>query len=173
MAEVSAQDTAQKPQIRIVPINQFIRDLSFENILAQKNHKGEANPQISVNIGLDARQVPDSDVYEVAIKVEITSSSRESDAKFFVMEMDYAGYFRIENVEQDQLHPILMIECPRILFPFLRRAVSDITRDGGFQPLNLEIIDFVQMFRMELERRQKAQEQTGAETANGVDAAAN
>ena len=67
--------------------------------------------------------------------------------------MDYAGVFQIENIPADQLHPFLMIECPRMLFPYLRRIVSDVTRDGGFAPLNLDQIDFVALYRQEIERR--------------------
>jgi len=72
----------------------------------------------------------------------------------FVMEMDYVGVFHVENVPDDQLHPFLLIECPRMIFPFIRRIVSDVTRDGGFPPLNLENIDFVQLYRNEIARRQ-------------------
>ena len=63
--------------------------------------------------------------------------------------------FQIENIPDDQLHPYLLIECPRMLFPFLRRIVSDITRDGGFPPLNLENIDFLKLYRQEIERRKQ------------------
>ena len=78
------------------------------------------------------------------------------------MELEYGGVFQIENIPEQQLHPFLMIECPRMLFPFLRRIVSDITRDGGFPPVNLDNIDFVALYRNELMRRQAAaqQEQT-------------
>ena len=73
----------------------------------------------------------------------------------FVLELDYGGVFQIENIPDDQLHPYLLIECPRMLFPFLRRIVSDITRDGGFPPLNLENIDFLKLYRQEIERRKQ------------------
>jgi preprotein translocase subunit SecB len=70
--------------------------------------------------------------------------------------MDYVGVFHIEGVPDDQLHPFLLIECPRQIFPFMRRVVSDVTRDGGFPPLNLDNIDFVQLYRHEIARRQAA-----------------
>jgi len=73
-----------------------------------------------------------------------------------LLELDYGGIFHIEGIPDDQLHPFLLIECPRMLFPFARRIVSDVTRDGGFPPLNLENIDFVQLYRQELLRRQQA-----------------
>lgn len=71
----------------------------------------------------------------------------------FLLELEYGGIFQIENLPDDQLHPYLMIECPRMIFPFLRRVVSDVTRDGGFPPLNLETIDFVALYKAEIQRR--------------------
>jgi preprotein translocase subunit SecB len=71
-----------------------------------------------------------------------------------MMEIDYVGIFHIEGVPEDQMHPFLLIECPRMIFPFLRRIVSDVTRDGGFPPLNLENIDFIALYRNEIARRQ-------------------
>jgi preprotein translocase subunit SecB len=73
------------------------------------------------------------------------------------MEVDYVGLFFIAGVPEEQMHPFLLIECPRLLFPFLRRIVSDVTRDGGFAPLNLENIDFMALYRQELARQQAAQ----------------
>lgn len=72
----------------------------------------------------------------------------------FVFEIDYVGIFEVQNVPEDQIHPFLLIECPRMIFPFLRRVVSDVTRDGGFPPLNLENIDFLALYRSEIARRQ-------------------
>ena len=75
-------------------------------------------------------------------------------APVFILEIDYAGLFLIQNVPQDQIHPLLMIECPRLIFPFLRRVVSDVTRDGGYPPINLEVTDFLGLYRSEIARRQ-------------------
>ena len=79
-----------------------------------------------------------------------------------MLELDYGGVFQIENVPDDQLHPYLLIECPRMLFPFLRRIVSDVTRDGGFPPLNLENIDFLKLYRQEIDRRKNTKEKNGS-----------
>ena len=81
------------------------------------------------------------------------------------MEMDYAGVFHIEGVPDEQLHPFLMIECPRMIFPFIRRIVSDVTRDGGFPPLNLENIDWVSLYRNEIMRRQAASQEAAKPNA--------
>ena len=73
------------------------------------------------------------------------------------MELDYGGIFHVEGVAEEQLHPFLLIECPRMLFPFVRRIVSDVTRDGGFPALNIDTVDFLGLYRQELQRRMEAQ----------------
>ena len=133
---------------------QFVRDLSFENILAQKGASGNAQPDVQVQVNLDAKKRTTEHQYEVVIKLKITSKNKEDGAEMFILEIDYGGVFHIEGVPDDQMHPFLLIECPRMLFPFLRRIVSDITRDGGFPPLNLENIDFLSLYRNEVARRQ-------------------
>ncbi|MDQ2094315.1 protein-export chaperone SecB [Rhodalgimonas zhirmunskyi] len=149
---------AQAPQIQLNVINQFVRDLSFENILAQKGGAGELQPDINVQVNLDAKKRDADDQFEVAIKLNIVSKDKaNADIKIFLLEVDYAGVFLIKGVPEDQMHPFLLIECPRLLFPFLRRIVSDITRDGGYPPLNLDNIDFVALYRQELARRQQAE----------------
>jgi preprotein translocase subunit SecB len=147
----------QAPQIKMNVLTQYIRDMSFENILAQKGVSGEGQPDVQVQVNLDAKKRTTEHQYEVSIKLNVTSKTKSGDEMMFVLELDYAGVFHIEGVPDDQLHPFLLIECPRLLFPFLRRIVSDVTRDGGFPPLNLETIDFMALYRNELLRRQAAQ----------------
>ena len=158
MAE-NGNGAAQAPQIRMNVLAQFIRDMSFENILAQKRAQGEVQPDVQVQVNLDAQKREAEHQYEVAIKLNIVSKAKETGDEMFILELEYAGVFHIEGVPEDQLHPFLLIECPRLLFPFLRRIVSDITRDGGFPPLNLENIDFMQLYRQEIARRQAEQPQ--------------
>ncbi len=150
-AEGAAQQQ-QPPRVHIA--NQYIRDLSFENIAVQKGSMPEGKTNFNVQVSLDARKLGD-DQYEVINKLKIEATIQ--DAKIFILELDYAGRFVIQNVPEDQLHPFLMVECPRLIFPFLRRVVSDVTRDGGYPPLNLDTIDFVALYRNEIARR--AQEQ--------------
>jgi preprotein translocase subunit SecB len=107
-------------------------------------------------VNLDAQKRAQDHQYQVSMKLVIDSSSKDKQTKLFLLELDYGGIFHIEGIPDDQLHPFLLIECPRMLFPFARRIVSDVTRDGGFPPLNLENIDFVQLYRQELLRRQQA-----------------
>lgn len=150
MAEEQAEAASAEPVApRMQIVNQYIRDLSFENVAAQKNSGQQVQPEISVQVNLDARKGQDNQ-YEVIQKLTISAKAEEE--TIFLLEIDYAGLFVVENVPEDQLHPFLMIECPRMLFPFVRRIVRDVTADGGFPPLNVDNIDFVQLYRSELAR---------------------
>ena len=151
-AQPQAQAQAQAPQMRV--LGQFIRDMSFENIMAQKGAPADVTPDVQVQVNLDAKKRTTDNQYESAIKLKVTSKAKDGDATLFVLEIDYVGIFHIDNVAEEQLHPFLLIECPRMIFPFLRRVVSDVTRDGGFPPLNLENIDFLSLYRAEIARRQ-------------------
>ena len=145
----------QLPQMKV--LGQFIKDMSFENILSRKPVSGQVQPDIQVQVALDGRKGGADNQYEVISKYNITSKNKESDDVLFVLELEYSGLFHIENIADEQLHPFLMIECPRMIFPFVRRIVSDVTRDGGFPPLNLDNIDFVQLYRQQLAQRQQEQ----------------
>ena len=156
MAENTATETqrAASPSMNILA--QYIRDMSFENELAKKGLDGEVSPEVKVQVNLDAKKRSTENQYEVAIKLDINSKTKSSGEPLFVLELEYGGVFQVTGVPDEQLHPFLLIECPRMLFPFMRRVVSDITRDGGFPPLNLENIDFLQLYRSEVARRQSA-----------------
>ena len=154
MAEETNGAAAAAAQPRLQILTQYVRDLSFENIAAQKGVASDAKPDIRVQVNIDAQQRA-ADHYEVALKLKVDSKVAET--QVFILELDYAGLFLIQNVPQEQLHPLLMIECPRLIFPYLRRIVSDVTRDGGYPPLNLEQVDFLSLYRAELARRQGGQ----------------
>ena len=115
-------DEITPPKMNILA--QYVRDLSFENILAQKGIDGELNPEIQVNVNIDAKKRTTDKQFDVIIKLRVDSKSKNTNNILFVLELDYGGVFQIENVPDDQLHPYLLIECPRMLFPFLRRIVS-------------------------------------------------
>ncbi|MCJ7870994.1 protein-export chaperone SecB [Phaeobacter sp. J2-8] len=153
MAEIENGAAEQAAPVKMNVLAQYVRDLSFENILSQKGATGEVQPDVQVQVNLDAKKRQQPNQYEVVLKLKITSKAKEGDAVLFLLEMDYAGVFNIENVPEEQLHPFLLIECPRMIFPFARRIVSDVTRDGGFPPLNLENIDFIALYRNEIARR--------------------
>ena len=153
MAETGNGAQAEAPQIKMQILAQFIKDMSFENAVAQKGVEGEVQPDIQVQVNLDAKKRGVDNQYEVISKFNITSKNKSGGEPLFLLELEYGGIFQIENVPEDQLHPFLLIECPRMLFPYVRRIVSDVTRDGGFPPLNLENIDFLALYRSELARR--------------------
>jgi len=159
-----AEETSQPAQPSVNVLAQYIRDLSFENILAQKGVSGDVTPDIQIQVKLDARKRSIANQYETIIKLNIDSKSKDTNDQLFLLEIEYAGVFTVTGVPDEQLHPFLMIECPRMIFPFLRRVVSDLTQDGGFTALNLETIDFMQLYRSEALRRQT--EAASEETKN-------
>ncbi len=160
MAEDAGKGTAEKPQaqpqIQMKVLAQFIRDLSFENIVALKGIAGEVTPDVSIQVSLDGKKRPVENQYEISTKFKIVSKNKGTDDTLFLLELDYGGVFHIENVPEDQLHPFLMIECPRMLFPFVRRIVHDVIRDGSFPPLNLDTIDWLALYRQNLTRQAAA-----------------
>jgi preprotein translocase subunit SecB len=169
MADNGANGNSQTPEtpaIQMKVLGQFVRDLSFENVMAQKGASGDVQPDVSVQVNLDAKKRNDEGQYEVMIKLNIESKAKESGDVLFVLEIEYAGIFQIGGVPDDQLHPFLLIECPRMLFPFLRRIVSDVTRDGGYPPLNMDNIDFVQIYRNEMARVKAQQAEKETPTAD-------
>jgi preprotein translocase subunit SecB len=137
------------PRLQI--LTQYVRDLSFENIAAQKGSAAEGKPEIKVQVNIDAQKRTE-ERFEVALKVKV--ESEVASTPVFILELDYAGLFVVQNVPAEQMHPLLMIECPRLIFPYVRRIVGDVTRDGGYPPLNLETIDFLALYRAEVARRQ-------------------
>lgn len=151
---------AETPQIKMQVLGQYVRDLSFENVVAQKGlTNAEVQPDIQVQVSLDARKRNVEHQYEVISKFKVTSSNKADKAPLFLLELDYGAIFHIEGVPDDQLHPFLLIECPRMVFPFIRRIISDVTRDGGFPPLNIDTVDYLSLYRQELSRRAQAQAQ--------------
>jgi preprotein translocase subunit SecB len=149
---------AGQPQVRMQVLGQFVRDLSFENMVAQKGlSTNEIQPDIQVAVNLDARKRPVDHQFDVILKFRVNSKNKLTGDTLFLLELDYAGVFHVEGVPEEQLHPFLMIECPRLLFPFVRRIISDVTRDGGFPPLNVDTVDFLALYRQELARRAEAQ----------------
>ncbi len=156
-AQGDGQQQAQQLTMKV--LGQFIRDMSFENIVAQKGIQGtEVQPDIQVQVSLDAKARQAANQYEVTCKFKVQSRNKANNEPLFLLELEYGGIFHIEGVPQEQMHPFLLIECPRMLFPFIRRIVSDVTRDGGFPALNLDNVDFLALYRQEISRRQADQQ---------------
>ena len=154
-AAPQAGEVPPQPQLKV--LSQYVRDMSFENVAAQQGKTPKGQPAFNVQVGLDAGKKNDKH-YEVVIKLQVNATS-EGD-KLFILEIEYAGLLEIDNVGEQQMHPFLLIECPRQIFPYLRRIVSDITHDGGFPPLNLDTIDFLNLYRQELQRRAQTEAAT-------------
>lgn len=155
-----AEENGGAPQVRMQVLAQFIRDMSFENLVAQKGlTSSDVQPDVQVGVSLDARKRTQDNQYDVTTKFKVTNKNKTNGETLFLLELEYGGVFLIENVPEEQLHAFLMIECPRMLFPFVRRIISDVTRDGGFPPLNVDTVDFLQLYRQEVARRVQAQAQ--------------
>ena len=166
MADESANG-AVAPVVRMQVLAQFIRDMSFENLVAQKGLTGtEMQPDIQVGVSLDARKRPVEHQYDVIAKFKVTSKNKATDETLFLMELEYGGVFHVEGVPEEQLHPFLLIECPRMLFPFIRRIISDVTHDGGFPPLNIDNVDFMALYRQEMARRAALAQTAPAQVAH-------
>jgi preprotein translocase subunit SecB len=161
--DAAPQKPAQPPVVTNRIIAQYVRDMSFENILAQKGITGDATPDIQARVDVDARKRGADDQYEVITKLNITSKTKEKGETLFVLELDYAGVFQIGGVPEDQIGPYLMIECPRLVFPYVRKLVADLTREGGFQSLNLEQFDYVALYRAKLAAQIEAQKKAQAD----------
>lgn len=152
-----AEENGAPAQPRMSVLAQFVRDLSFENMVAQKGvNSNEVKPDIQVAVSLDARKRTAANQFDVMSKYRVTSINQTNGETLFLCEVDYGGIFQVEGVPEDQLHPFLLIECPRMLFPFVRRIISDLTRDGGFPALNIDNVDFVALYRQEIARRAQA-----------------
>jgi preprotein translocase subunit SecB len=170
MADENQADnaTATAPQqMRMQVLSQYIRDMSFENIAVQKGVSGaDIQPEVQLGVSLDARKRSVANQYEVISKYKLSSRNKATGDSLFLLELEYGGAFQIEGLPDDQLHPFLLIECPRILFPFVRRLMADITREGGFAPVVIDTVDFLALYRQELARRAQTQQAVPAEKPN-------
>jgi len=134
---------------------QYVKDLSFENPGAPKMlMELKEAPDVNVNVDVKAQKYGDN-VYEVSLVVEAKASHKNETV--FVVECTYAGVFTLNNIPEDQVQPVLLVECPRLLFPYARAVVSDATREGGFAPLMIAPIDFAGLYLQQ-------QQQGGADT---------
>jgi len=147
-------DPASQPQLNVLA--QYTKDLSFENPNAPGSLQPQAQaPQINIQINVNANNLSQNE-YEVTLSVE--GKAEGAGKVMFSFELAYAGVFRIVNVPQENLHPLVMIECPRLLFPFAREIIATAVRDGGFPPLMLDPVDFVGLYRQNMERQMAAQQ---------------
>jgi len=163
-AESAAESAQQGPQLRL--LTQYIKDLSFENPNAPASLQAGDPPNIDLEIGVGATPTQDN-IYEVSLTLSLKAVRGES--TLFLLELLYCGLFLIQDIPEESLGPVLHIECTRLIFPYARRIISDLTQDGGFPALPLEPIDFAALYRANLEHQ--AAQQNPAQ-GNGSDGSA-
>ena len=139
------------PQLNVLA--QYTKDLSFENPNAPASLAPQQQPAINIQINVSANNLAENE-FEVTLSVE--GKAENAGKVMFSFDLAYAGVFRIVNVPKENLHPLIMIECPRLLFPFAREIIATSVRDGGFPPLMLDPVDFVGLYRQNLERQAAA-----------------
>jgi preprotein translocase subunit SecB len=146
-------------------LGQYIKDLSFENPNAPRSlaqNEQQEQPKLDINVNVGAQQMGE-DQFEVVLT--LTAKAERPDMVMFNVELIYAGLFRITGVPKEHMHPFVMIECPRMIFPFARNILSEATRNGGFPPLMLDPIDFAQLYRQNM-AQQAATQGEGAAKPN-------
>jgi preprotein translocase subunit SecB len=142
-----------QPQLSV--LGQFIKDFSFENPNAPRSlTPTQTQPQIQIQINVGVQQLAQTD-YEVSLKLD--GKAESSGSVLFAFDLTFAGVFRVQNVPQESLQPIIMIECPRLLFPFAREIVATAVRNGGFPPLLLDPVDFVSLYQQRMAQGQSGQ----------------
>jgi preprotein translocase subunit SecB len=142
----SAGEAQAKPNFNV--ITQYIKDFSFENPNAPKSlMQPQQKPQITIQVNVNQNQLSSTD-FEVALKVE--GKAELTGSVLFAFDLNYAGMFRLTNIPQENVGPLLMIECPRLLFPFARELIASAISNGGFPPLMLQPIDFVALYQRRL-----------------------
>ncbi len=129
-------------------ITQYVKDLSFENPNAPAVYQWSEQPEMDVQFNI-ASDKPADDIYEVLLKIEVKAKSKQGTA--FAVDLTYGGLFGVRNVSDDQIHPFLFAEAPRLMFPFARRILADAVRDGGFPPLMLDPIDFNGLYLQQMQ----------------------
>jgi preprotein translocase subunit SecB len=141
------------PQLNV--LGQYIKDLSFENPNAPRSlQPNQQQPSINIQINVNAKPLTEPD-FEVELKLE--GKAETAGNVLFSFDLLYAGIFRIQNVPQENIQPIVMIECPRLLFPFAREIIAATIRNGGFPPLLIDPVDFVGLYRQRMEQLQGQQ----------------
>ena len=151
MSEAQTPQAAQPAPPLVINI-QYVKDLSFEVPGAPLIYTTlRATPRVDINLDVQVRRIQDGqNVFEVTLAIRADANDGAANgeaAKVFVAELSYSGIFTLNNVPEASVEPLLLVECPRLLFPFARNILSDVTRDGGFPPVLLQPIDFVALWQ--------------------------
>ncbi|MGN6774459.1 protein-export chaperone SecB [Rhizobium sp.] len=150
MANETNGNGAASPSLSILA--QYTKDLSFENPGAPRSLQARENaPDININVNVNANPLSDSDF---DVMLTLSAEAKDGERVLFHTELVYGGVFRVTGFPQEHMLPLLFIECPRLLFPFARQIIADVTRNGGFPPLMIDPIDFAQMFTQRMAEEQ-------------------
>ena len=145
-------DVADLPQV--AGLAQYIKDLSVENPSAPAVYQWQEQPQLDVQFNINVNKVSD-EVHEVVLKID--ASARSQSGVHFVVDLSYAGLFALKNVPEEALAPFMLVEAPRLLFPFARQIVASSVQDAGFPPLMLDPIDFAGIYQAQMQAAQQGQ----------------
>jgi len=156
--EGPAEAAADTPQASTIA--QYIKDLSAESPSAPQVFQWQEQPSLDVQFGLDGGKIAD-DVHEVVLKIVVNAKSDKG--THFIVDLSYAGLFGFRNISEDSLAPFLLVEAPRLLFPFARQVVAEAVQNLGFPPLLLDPIDFGAAYMAQLEAQQQAAGQAGGD----------
>ncbi|MEC7397064.1 MAG: protein-export chaperone SecB [Pseudomonadota bacterium] len=144
MSDEATEAAENGPQSSSIQINaQYIKDLSFESPRAPMVLQEQAQPAIEVSVVVKAHRLAEKS-FEVVLSA--SADAKTDSGQVFLVELTYAGVFTLDGVNEQQVAPILLVECPRLLFPFARAIIADATRDGGFPPLMIQPVDFARLF---------------------------
>ena len=159
-ATAAAAEPKTVPSLNVIA--QYVKDLSAENPNAPASLQTQGkSPDISVNVNVNAKPVAEND-FEVSLA--LTAKATSGETLLFAIELDYCGIFRIVNVPKENTLPMVMIECPRLLFPFARQIMADVSRQAGFPPLYIDPVDFSALYRNRLQQMQEAQKNQAEST---------
>lgn len=162
-APAAPQAAATAPSMNLV--GQYVRDLSFENPGAPGSiMSGSGNPSFNVSINVGVKKQAD-DLY--AVELTLNAKAEREKVLLFNVELVYGGVFRMKGVPENQLAPLLMVECPRLIFPFARQILANVTQQGGFPPLMMEPVDFMTIYRQNLAAMAAKQAEGGDKNAVG------
>jgi preprotein translocase subunit SecB len=141
----------QNPTPQLAVLGQYVKDFSFENPNAPRSLAQAGQPQINVTVNVTANPLSES---EVEVELRLEGKAETNGTVMFNVELVFAGAFRFQDVPQENLQPLMMIECPRLLFPFAREIIASAVRNGGFPPLLLDPIDFVALYQQRIAQMQ-------------------
>jgi preprotein translocase subunit SecB len=136
----------ERPPATLRVLTQFIKDLSFENPGALTSSQNQETPEIE--LAIDVRVEPGSQKEPIfGVDLRLSAKAKRQDAVVFIIDLTYTGVFQLQSLDASDVEPVLLIECPRLLFPFARRIVAEVSRDGGHPPLMIDPIDFLGLYR--------------------------